>query len=164
MERAGHEATLLLCPRCPLWLSTEPVAVTRHFPGCPACPAYAGSGPTHGQLREGPLGTRLPEAWPFHLDFVTCAQDGQSRSAEPPDVIAASVVLSFPVWGCCKTFSSVDLEISKGVLASPPPLATLSGCDMCPDLLQREVAPGVILTKWGEILSEIISSFPRDLA
>lgn len=79
-------------------------------------------------------------------------------------MLGASGVLSFPVCGCCKTFSPVGLEISKGVLASPPPLATLSGCDMCPDLLQREVAPGVILTKWGEILSEIISSFPRDLA
>lgn len=46
----------------------------------------------------------------------------------------------------------------------PPAPRPLAGCDMCPDLLQREVAPGVILTKWGEILSEIISSFPRDLA
>ncbi|KAJ7427415.1 Down syndrome cell adhesion molecule-like protein 1 [Willisornis vidua] len=56
------------------------------------------------------------------------------------------------------------VSIIPGVLASPPLLAALSGFDMCPDLLQREVAPGVILTKWGEILSEIISSFPRDLA
>lgn len=79
-------------------------------------------------------------------------------------MIQTSVVLPVPVWGCCKTFSAVDPKTSKGVLPSPPPLATLSACDMCPDLLQREVAPGVILTKWGEILSEIISSFPRDLA
>lgn len=134
------------------------------LPRLPCLPGVCRERSPHRQLREGPLGTRLAKARPFQLDFVTCGRDGQSRSAEPPDVIGASAVLSFPVWGCCKTFSPVDLEISKGVLASPPPLATLSGCDMCPDLLQREVAPGVILTKWGEILSEIISSFPRDLA
>lgn len=109
-----------------------------------------------GRNREGALGQGLA----FSLGFCLRVP-GQSRGA---DVTAASAVLSFPGCRCHKTFSAVGLEISKGVPASPPPLATLSGCDMCPDLLQREVAPGVILTKWGEILSEIISSFPRDLA
>lgn len=133
-------------------------------PVTPACPApsrrFQGETPHKGT----PRGSAEHKAWPFHSDFVTGGRAGQSCSAEPPDVTGASGVLSFPGCGCCRTFSPVGLEISKGVLASPPPLATLSGCDMCPDLLQREVAPGVILTKWGEILSEIISSFLRDLA
>lgn len=60
LERAGHEATPLPCPCCPLWLSPQLVAVAWHFPGCPACPACAGSDPHTGSSERD----RWAQGWP----------------------------------------------------------------------------------------------------